>query len=411
MWYRNRPAESRKEKGPPMNPPDPRSVSPIRTGRVTSASGPVLVTGGSGHLGANLIRRLLLDGVEVRALAREGSNNTALDGLPVERVHGDLRDPEAMMKATKGCSLVYHCAAKLSTTSGHEQEIFDCNVLGTRNVLRGALSAGVRRVVVTGSFSAVGYDMQNPSRPTSEDVPFYPFHKMMPYECSKAFVETEVLRAAADGLDVLVATSCAILGPHDFKPSRMGRVLRDFANGKMRAYIPGGFEFVSAHDLCEGHLLAMEKGRTGHKYIFSSKFVTVDELMDIYEEVTGERRPFLRLPPPVMAGIAAVTSFVLTRYFPKVPQRLTPGAVRILRLHRRADTSKARDELGFHPTSVKQAVQEAYEWFAGRGEIARPRRTLATAPGEVSPSGADAGAQKVPAADVTADIRRDAAAS
>src|SRR5205823_8858262 len=140
-------------------------------------------------------------------------------------------------------------------------------------------------------------------QPSDETVPFNPFDKAMPYEKSKAGVEHECLKAVVEGQDVVVATSCAILGPNDFKPSRMGAVLRDFANGKLRAYIPGGFEFVAARDICAGHVLAMDKGRTGHKYIISSGFHTMDQIMGIMERVTGRKRP-VRLPAAVMAASA-----------------------------------------------------------------------------------------------------------
>jgi len=334
---------------------------------------PILVTGGSGHLGANLVRRLLDQGQAVRALVRLGSDNRALDGLDVERVYGDLRDPEAMAMAVRGCERIYHCAAKLSTVGGGEREIFDCNVIGTRNLLTAAREAGVKRVVVTGSFSAVGH---HPLKPSDEEVPFYPFEEGMPYEFTKAFVEHECLRAAARGLDVVVATSCAILGPHDYKPSRMGRTLIDFANGKMRAWIHGGFEFVAAQDIVEGHLLAMEKGRTGEKYIISTEYLSVDDLMALFEQVTGRPRPRLRLPAPLMMGIAEITSPVLTRFFPNFNQRLTPGAIRILRMGRRADCSKAKRELGYRPTSVAAAIRAAYRDFARRGLIENPRKEI-----------------------------------
>jgi nucleoside-diphosphate-sugar epimerase len=149
----------------------------------------------------------------------------------------------------------------------------------------------------------------------------------------------------------------------------MGRTLIDFANGKLRAYIPGGFTFVSVSDMVEGHILAMEKGRRGQKYIFSTAFLTVDELMSIFEEVTGRKRPSLRLPPPLMAGIAEVSSFFLTNFFPNRPQRFTPAAVRFLRMQRKADCSKARNELGYEPTSIAQAVRDAYACFVRRGLI------------------------------------------
>src|SRR5689334_9589747 len=223
----------------------------------------ILVTGGSGHLGANLVRRLLADGHDLRCLTQPGGDNTALDGLPVERVEGDLRDFEALRRAVQGMERIYHTAAKISTVKGGEQEIFDINVLGTRKLLAAAREAGCGRVVVTGSFSACGH---YPDRPSTEADPFNPFENAMPYEKSKAGVEHEVLKACVEGQDVVIATSCAILGPHDYLPSRMGRTLIDFAHGKLAAYIPGGFEFVAARDIVEGHVLAMQKGRTGQKY-------------------------------------------------------------------------------------------------------------------------------------------------
>jgi nucleoside-diphosphate-sugar epimerase len=329
----------------------------------------ILVTGATGHLGANLVRRLLEDGEPVRVFLRAGTDTRAVNGLDVERASGDLRDYATILAAVRGCRRVYHCAAKVSSAEGQHREIYETNVLGTRHVLRAALAAGVSRVVVTGSFSAVGHD---PTRPVDETVPVDPFQKLLPYQRSKVAVEHECLKAVVEGLDVVVATSCAILGPNDFHPSRMGQLLLDFANGRLRAYIPGGFEFVAARDIAEGHRLAMEKGRTGHKYIFSSEFKTVDEIMGIYEAVTGRPRPRLRLPPSLMMGIAHVTAFAYRRVAPDAPQRFTPGAVRILRMQRRADIAKARSELGYQPTSIRRAIEEQYAFFVDLGWIRRP---------------------------------------
>ena len=326
-----------------------------------------LVTGATGHLGANLVRQLLKDGHRVRVLLRPGTPTAAVDGLDLERALGDLRDPPSLAAAVEGCARVFHCAARISITAGHEQEIFETNVLGTRNLLAAAARAGVARVVVTGSFSAVG---RHPGRPSDERDSFNPFESCMPYERSKAAMEHECLKAVVEGQDVVIAISCAIIGANDFKPSRMGRVVRDFANGRMRAYIPGGFEFVAARDIVQGHLLAMERGRPGQRYIFSTEFVTVDTLMEWLEQITGRPRPSLRLPAALMAAIARVASPLLSALAPATPQRLTPGAVRILRMHRRADCAKARQELGYQPTSVKEALREAVEWFASTGQIA-----------------------------------------
>jgi nucleoside-diphosphate-sugar epimerase len=260
-------------------------------------------------------------------------------------------------------------AAKVSTVDHHPREIYECNVIGTRNLLQAARKARVTKVVVSGSLSAVGHD---PDKPCDESVPFDPFQRHLPYSVSKSFVEHECLKAAVEGLDVVVAVSCAILGPWDFKPSRMGRVLVDFANRRLRAYVPGGFEFVSADDIVEGHILAMRKGRAGQKYIFSTQFLTVDQLMDIYRQVTGQPRPRLRVPPVLMAGFAEVSSRLMPRLFPHVPQRFTPAAIRFLRMQRRASCAKAQQELGYRPTSIVDAIQQAYDWFAERGAIRRP---------------------------------------
>lgn len=328
-----------------------------------------LVTGASGHLGANLVRRLLKNGQTVQVFLQEGSNNSALDNLPVKRVYGDLRDFSSVVAAVRGCDLIYHCAANVSILDGNADfklAIYDNNVKGTVHLLEAALDAGVSKVVVTGSLSAVGH---NPEKPSDETERFDPFAKHLPYAFTKFFVEHECLKAYANGLNVVIAVSCAIIGPNDYKPSIMGQTLIDFANKKLVAYLPGGFDFVAARDIVEGHILAMEKGRAGQKYIFSTQFLTVDELMAIFEEVTGQSRPKLRLPGKVMASIATLADLIFPRFFPNVPRRFTSGSVRILQMYRHADCSKAINELGYQPTSIREAIQEAYDDFVGRGLI------------------------------------------
>ncbi len=361
--------------------PSPAAADPSPTVAERPVGNTVLVTGASGHLGANLVRRLLDDGHEVRVLLRRGSDNGAVDGLDVDRVYGDLRDARSLPAALKGVDSVFHAAAQLSTvppTPEIQREVYESNVFGARNLLRAAGDAGVDRVVVTGSFSATGYDLDDATRPANEEMPHWPFDDVLPYVRSKVLVEHEALKACVEGLDVVIATSCAILGPHDYKPSRMGQLLLDFAHGKMKGFIPGGFDFVAAADLVEGHLLSYKRGRAGQKYILSTSYMEVDELMGIYEEVTGHPRPRVRLPGAVMAPLAEVSSFVMGNLFPEAPQRLTPYAVSILRKRRRADTGKAQRELGYRPTSIRQAIHAAHADFARRGLV--PARAGTTEP-------------------------------
>ncbi|MCY4094425.1 MAG: NAD-dependent epimerase/dehydratase family protein [Gammaproteobacteria bacterium] len=339
------------------------------------ANAPVLVTGSSGHVGANLVRRLLDEGTNVRVLLRRNSRNESLDHLHVERVYADIRDIEGTRKALEGCQGVYHCAAKVSTIDGnraHRREIFECNVLGTRNVLQAARDVEAGRVVVTGSFSAVGYQLDDPSAPRDETMQFYPMERSMPYERSKVLVEHECLRAVALGQDVVIATCCAVVGGADYVPSRLGRTMCDYANGKLRAYVDGGFAFVAARDIVEGHLLCMQKGRTGEKYIFASEYKTIADILDLYEEVTGLPRPNRRMPTPLMYVFSEIASFYLSRFHPSFPQRFTPGAIRLLKQRRHANIDKAKKELGYRPTTIREAVHEAYSFHYARNSILNP---------------------------------------
>ena len=326
----------------------------------------ILVTGAAGHLGANLVRRLLADGEAPRVLLRHEADRHTVQGLPVEVAIGDLRDPETAAAALRGCREVYHAAAQVSTFNRDHRALFANNVLATRHLLRAAGEAGVRKVVVTGSFSATG---QLPDRPSDESVPFNPLERHLPYGHTKAAVEHECLKAAAEGLPVVVAVSTAILGPWDFRPSRMGRVLIRFARGELRAYVPGGFEFVSAADIAEGHVLAMRRGRPGRKYIFATRFLTFDEIVELFARVTGQPRRPIRLPPSLMSAVAGTLERVLPLLAPRREQLLTTAAIRILRMGRRADTTRAREELGFCPGSIEDAVREAHAWFQARGEV------------------------------------------
>jgi nucleoside-diphosphate-sugar epimerase len=344
-------------------------VTPAETLGDEPVDGPVLVTGAGGHLGANLVRQLLGAGQSVRALLHSEGERATLAGLEMEVLVGDLRDQSTTAAAVANCRQVYHCAARVSTMPRRQAELFGCNVLATRGLLQAARAAGVAKVVVTSSFSAVGH--RTDGTPSDETEPFNPLEPHLPYEQTKAAAEHECLKAYAEGLNVVIATSTAIVGPNDFKPSRMGRVLLSYARGRLPAYIAGGFEFVAAGDIARGHRLAMARGRGGQKYIFSSGFRTMDQIMAAFDRVTSPRRRPTRLSPRAMRGVAEITSRIGTLIAPSAEPLLTPAALRLLRLGRRADTRRAREELGFVPTSVEAAIEDAWRDFVDRGVAVR----------------------------------------
>jgi len=334
--------------------------------------GKTLVTGAGGHVGANLVRHLLAKGVDVRVLVHPQHDNRGVDGLEVERALGDLRDADAVARAVAGCVRVYHAGAKVSVASPsprQTRELWEINVMGTQNVMQAALRAGVARVCLTSSFSTVGYHLDDPTRPCDESVPFFPFAPWMPYSRTKVLAEVEAFKAVADGLDVVIAISTGVCGPNDFMPSRTGRVLVEYARGNFKNYIPGGYEAVGTEDLARGHVLAMERGRTGRRYIFSTKYVEMEEMLGLFAEVSGKRYKVRALPPRLMSAMAKAISGPMTKLFPDVPQHLTPGAVLVLTMRRRADITRAREELGYTPGAIEPVVREWYEFFVREGMI------------------------------------------
>jgi hopanoid-associated sugar epimerase len=324
------------------------------------------VTGGSGHVGANLVRALIARGDNVRALVRSASNNRGLEGLDVELVTGDLRDPESLRRAMKGCDRAYHLAAFVSLRSGDERAIYEVNVRGTKNVLDAALANRIERVVYCSSFGAVGV---NPDGPSDETWTVDPAETHLDYELSKAMAEVEVHRAVNRGLDAVILNPSGVVGPHDYLPSSVGKTVLDLARGRLFAYIPGGFEFVAVRDVVDGHLRAMEKGRRGERYILSGGVHQLEDILTHLADVLGVRKPRLRLPPSVMAQVATVSSFVMKHFFPEVPPRFTPGTVKLLQSKKSADISKARRELGFTPTSIYEAFTDQVNWFRSEGQI------------------------------------------
>ncbi|MDC3961060.1 squalene/phytoene synthase family protein [Polyangium jinanense] len=361
---------------PPVPPERRASMTVIRGGAGAKKSsgndasrndartreGRVLVTGGAGHLGQNLVRRLVAEGKEVRVLVRGARGAAALAGLPVEVVTCDVRDADALGAATRGVTEVYHAAAMVA--EGDERAFFETNVLGTRVLLDACREAGVRRVVVTSSLDAVRYD-DTRGAPIDEATPLDPFSAHSPHARTKALAEHECLKAVADGLDVVVVAPTTLVGPFDDRPSAIGRALVDHANGRLRAFARGALLLTSTRDAVEAHLAAMRNGRKGQKYVVATELVSIDDLLSFFEEASARRRPPFAVPA-LLARTSLAQKLAAARM---LGGERPPGAPAPASSPRRADTSKAERELGFVPTCVRSAIYDAYADFFRRALV------------------------------------------
>lgn len=322
-----------------------------------------LVTGGTGFIGANVVRALLSHGQEVRALVRAGSSRDNLAGLRVELVEGDLRDAAAVRRAVRGCARVFHVAADYRFWVPDPEEMWRSNVEGTIHVMDACLAEGVERVVHTSTVGTIG--LAALPAPCDEATPLAPGQITSLYKRTKLEAEREVLARVARGLPAVVVNPSAPVGPWDVKPTPTGQVLVDFARGRMPAYVDTGLNLVHVRDVAEGHWLAAERGRVGERYILGNRNLTLLELFAELAQLTGRAAPRVRIPYWVALGAGAVSTAAaaLTRRPPRVPLE----AVRTARHRMFFDPGKAVRELGLPLTPIRAALEDALAWFAARG--------------------------------------------
>ena len=316
---------------------------------------PVLVTGASGFLGWHVARVLVERGYAVRALVRQGSR---VDGLEVETVTGDLRDPGSLQRATRGCGLLFHVAADYRLWAKNPTELYRSNVDGTRNLLEAARSAGVERVVYTSTVGCIGMKAGGIG---DESVPVKLAHMTGDYKRSKFLAEKVALEFARAGFPVTIVNPTAPLGDHDVKPTPTGKIVLDFLNGAMPAFIDTGLNIVDVRDTAEGHLQACERGRIGERYILGSENLTLAEILRKLARITGRKAPGIRLPYAVAwcAGVVSTAWAGVSGQPPRVPL----DAVRMARKKMWVSHEKAARELGFQPAPADRALERAVEWF------------------------------------------------
>ncbi|HXH49537.1 MAG TPA: hopanoid-associated sugar epimerase [Terriglobia bacterium] len=322
-----------------------------------------LVTGASGFVGSHVARMLVDRGEKVRVLVRPQSNLIALDGVPLEKVNGDLRDPKSLGRAVEGVDLVFHVAADYRLGVAHPQEIYDSNVTGTRNLLEASSRARVRRIIVTSSVATIAVDRGDalPNEATEARLEEMIGH----YKRSKFLAEKEALRAAHEGIPVVVVNPTTPVGPGDWKPTPTGRIIVDFLNGRIPAYVETGLNWVPVEDVALGHWIAAERGQVGERYILGGRNMLLKEVLDILARISGHPSPRVRLPHAVAlaAGYAdKIFSSMLNRQ-PRIPLE----GVRMARHKMFVDCSKAAAELGFKAGPVETALERAVTWYEQNG--------------------------------------------
>jgi dihydroflavonol-4-reductase len=322
----------------------------------------VFVTGATGMVGRALAERLTSRGFAVRALARAGSDTSELEKLSVELVRGDLSDVDALADGMRGCARVFHVAGVVSYRRADAERMYEANVIGTRNVLAAALDAGVERVVHTSSTAAVG--LSDGPDVLDETAPFQPRFRDVPYMWMKHLAEVECAEAAAAGLDVVVVNPSTIFGAGDVHLNT-GKLFRQIARGSLSFAPPGGNSVVALEDVVDGHLLAMEKGVRGRRYILNGENLTQSALLGRIAAALG-RPPIERVLPRWTERPLAAAA----RVAELGGAALTPQVVFFTYRYRWFSAARAEAELGWTPAAgLDSAIRSAIEWYSSRGVL------------------------------------------
>lgn len=327
------------------------------------------VTGASGFVGGNLVRELLEQGHTVRALMRPGSHSPVLEGLNLEPLAGNLLDRASLVKGLAGCDWCFHVAASYHLWLRDYTPMYASNVEGTRNVIEVAAASGCSRIVYTSTVGCIGLPprIQGPNNGGNEYTSLLPAQLSNHYKRSKWQAEQVALELAGKGLPVVIVNPSTPVGPGDVKPTPTGRIITDFLQRKMPAYLETGLNWVHVRDVAVGHILAAEKGRIGDRYILGNAEgnLTLKETFEILEELTGVPAPRVRIPY-LVALMAAYVDEAKSSVTGK-PPRAPLGGVRMARYKMFFDPSKAIRELGLPQTPARQALSEAVEWFKKAG--------------------------------------------
>ena len=318
------------------------------------------VTGATGFVGSHVARVLAEQGAELRLLVRSSSHPKNIQGLKAERVVGDLRDPASLEKAMAGCDAVFHVAADYRLWVRDPEQMYRANVEGTRNILQATRNNRVRRVVYTSSVATMGFTSNG--RPADENSPVSLDNMIGHYKRSKFMAEQVAMQAARSGMDVVIVNPTTPVGEQDIKPTPTGRIIVDFLKRKFPAYVDTGLNLVDVSACSHGHVAALEKGRSGERYILGGENLTLKQFLDKLAAITGLASPKVRVPYLVALATGVVDEMVTGHILRREP-RVTIDAVRMGRKKMFASSAKAERELGWKTVPVEDALRRAVEWF------------------------------------------------
>jgi dihydroflavonol-4-reductase len=337
----------------------------------------VLVTGATGFIGSAVTRALVERGAAVVAAVQPGVDRGMIDGLPIEVVEADLRDGDTMAKAARGSRFVFHVAAIYRFWTPRPEEFYEVNVGGTLNVLEAARRAAVERVVYTSTVGTIGLEHADGTssdglRPASEDQWPRVEHLFGLYKRSKYVAEHEVLRAAAEGLPIVLVQPTLPVGPCDATPTPTGKTILDFLNGKMPGFVDTAMNVVDVDDVAAGHLLAGEQGRQGRSYVLGGENLSFREILQLLASITGLPAPRLRVPAAATLAAAHVSELLEGRLARRPPSVPLEGA-RMATTKMVYDDSRARSEIGYGSRPAREALTRSARWFADNGYVSRRR--------------------------------------
>jgi len=319
-------------------------------------------------VGSHVAQVLAEQGADLRLLVRSGSDPRNIQNLTADRVVGDLRDPLSIEKAMASCDVVFHVAADYRLWVRDPQQMYLANVDGTRALLEAARKSNVRRVVYTSSVATMGFTSNG--RPVDEDFPVSLDNMIGHYKRSKFMAEEVALAAGRGGMDVVVVNPTTPVGERDIKPTPTGRIVVDFLQKKFPAYVDTGLNLVDVTECARGHVAALEKGRTGERYILGGQNLTLKQILDKLAAITGLPSPKVKLPYAVALAAGVVDEIVTGRILGREP-RATIDAVRMGRKKMFVSCAKAERELGWKTVPVDDALRRAVEWFQTNGYATR----------------------------------------